>query len=182
MKNHFYQNIQGWFDFDNIYRRMVEQAHNNSHFVEVGTWKGKSASYMCVEIANSGKKIKFDCVDIWTGAGGVYDNDSSVKNKTLYEEFISNMDSVKEFFTPIRDWSDKAAINYEDNSLDFVFIDAGHDYENIRADIDAWLPKIKNNGYIGGHDFTSASGVRKAVLETFSNPQIDRTSWIIQKK
>ena len=180
--NHFYQNIHGWFDFDNIYKSMVENAQDGFHFVEVGAWKGKSAAYMCVEIANSGKQIKFDCVDIWTGAGGVYDFDLSVKNQTLYDEFIANMLPVEKYYTPVKEFSDKAAKLYLDNSLDFVFIDAGHDYENISADIDAWLPKVKSGGWIGGHDYMSAPGVRQAVSERFSAVKLDGTSWLLHKK
>lgn len=91
--NHFYKSIHGWFDFEDIYKSQVEQASHNSHFVEVGSWKGKSAAFMCVEIANSNKSIKFDCVDIWTGLGepGEYSDDRSVIAQSLYDEFINNM-------------------------------------------------------------------------------------------
>ena len=54
--DHFYQNIHGWFDFQTLYTKMVEEHSTNSHFVEVGAFYGKSAAYMAVEIANSGKK------------------------------------------------------------------------------------------------------------------------------
>jgi hypothetical protein len=180
---HFYNKIQGWFDFDNIYKEMVEKASDQSHFVEVGSWKGKSAAFMCVEIINSKKNIKFDCIDIWTGAGeiGEYDNDLSVKHQTLYEEFLQNMKPVSGYFTPIREWSDKAAVLYEDESLDFVFIDAGHSYENVLADISAWLPKIKSGGTIAGHDYSHSDGVRRAVNEKINKFTTNKSSWIFKK-
>jgi hypothetical protein len=53
---HFYQEIEGWFTFDGLYQNMVHGSPENSHFVEVGTWKGGSAAFMCVEIINSKKK------------------------------------------------------------------------------------------------------------------------------
>lgn len=179
---HFYESIPGWFDFDNIYQVMVQLADDGAHFVEVGSWKGKSAAYMCVEIANSNKKIKFDCVDIWTGAGaiGEYDADKSVQDQTLYEEFNNNLLPVKSFYTPIKEWSDKAASQYADNSLDFVFIDAGHSYENAHADIQAWLPKVKTGGFLAGHDYGSAPGVNRAVNELLTGFDVDKNSWIIQ--
>jgi len=178
---HFYKAIHGWFDFDNIYKERIAQVNASAHFVEVGSWKGKSSAFMCVEIFNSNKTIKFDCVDIWTGAGevGEYDKDSAVKSQTLYYEFLKNMEPVKNLYTPIREWSDKAASLYEDNSLDFVFIDAGHSYENVLADINAWLPKVKKGGVIAGHDYTNADGVRRAVNEIFTNFSQDRSSWIV---
>lgn len=61
---HFYQNIgEDWFTYPNLYKEMVEKSSNGSLFVEVGSWKGRSASFMAVEILNSKKDIKFDCVD-----------------------------------------------------------------------------------------------------------------------
>jgi hypothetical protein len=46
--NHFYKSIQGWFDFGNIYSHMVSISKDGTKFVEVGSWKGKSAAFMCV--------------------------------------------------------------------------------------------------------------------------------------
>jgi len=182
--DHFYENIPGWFDFGNIYSDMINRATPGSHFVEVGSWKGKSAAYMCVEIANSGKDIKFDCIDIWTGAGvvGEYDADESVIKQTLYEEFLSNMAPVEHLYTPIKEWSDQAATLYADASLDFVFIDAGHTYENASADIRAWLPKVKPGGFIAGHDYGSAPGVNRAVNELLTEFTTSINSWIAQVK
>jgi predicted O-methyltransferase YrrM len=177
---HCYQEIQGWFDFGNIYETMVQLAPQKAHFVEIGTWKGKSAAFMCVEIANSGKAIKFDCVDTWDGAGSGYADDPNVKAQTLYEEFQKNMEPVQELYTPIREWSDKAAVHYEDASLDFVFIDAGHAYENVKADILAWRPKVKPGGFLAGHDYHSAEGVKQAVTELLEGHDVDNNSWIIQ--
>lgn len=58
----------------------------------------------------------------------------------------------------------------EDESLDFVFIDAGHSYSAVRADIDAWWPKVKRGGWFGGHDYHELHpGVIKAVTERFSD-------------
>ena len=137
-----------------------------------------------LEIANSGKDIKFDCIDIWTGAGveGEYDADASVIQQTLYDEFLNNMKPVEGLYTPIKEWSDKAAALYADASLDFVFIDAGHTYENASADIRAWLPKVKPGGHIAGHDYGSAPGVNRAVNELVSGFTVDVNSWIVQVK
>lgn len=42
---------------------------------------------------------------------------------------------------------------YEDGHFDFVFIDAAHDYESVKEDIQHWLPKVRVGGWIGGHDY-----------------------------
>jgi uncharacterized Rossmann fold enzyme len=69
----------------------------------------------------------------------------------------------------IRKESTVAAEDFEDKSLDFVFIDADHTYTGCRADILAWLPKIKHGGLMCGHDYDNQEvpncGVKRAVDE-----------------
>ena len=47
----------------------------------------------------------------------------------------------------------KAATKFKDNSIDFLFLDAGHEYEDIIEDMTAWYPKVKPGGIIAGHDY-----------------------------
>lgn len=160
---HFYQQIEGWFCYESIYSKAVESASQQAHFVEVGAWKGKSTSFMAVLIANSGKSIKFDVVDTWKGSSE-HQNMDSIINDTLYSEFIFNMKPVESYYTPLRMTSVKAAGMYEDQSLDFVLIDANHDYEPVKEDLIAWLPKVKIGGVIAGDDYPWP-GVTQAVNE-----------------
>jgi hypothetical protein len=56
---HFYNKIQGWFDFHHLYQNQVMKAPSiGAKFVEVGSWKGASSSFMAVEIANSQKEMR----------------------------------------------------------------------------------------------------------------------------
>ena len=73
-------------------------------------------------------------------------------------------------FTVKRMTSLKAALEVEDASLDFVFIDGDHSYEGCSADIAAWWPKVKAGGILSGHDYRDERnyGVIPAVQE-FSN-------------
>ena len=180
---HIYQNIDGWFSFAGLYSDIVNKAEDGARFVEVGTWLGRSASYMAVEIINSGKNIKFDCVDTWKGSlnEDLHQNNPLVKEDRLYDEFLKNIDPVRSVVNPVRLQSVEAANLYEDNSLDFVFIDASHDYENVKNDIAAWYPKIKNGGILAGHDYPW-DGVKRAADE-FSNAnsinlQITQECWV----
>lgn len=193
---HIYQNIDGWFDFESTYKEMVENANNNAHFVEVGAWLGKSASYMAVEIANSGKNIKFDVVDTWEGSiNEIAHKDSISKlDTTLYDAFLNNISPVNKYITPIKGLSENIADLYTDESLDFVFLDASHDYEFIKKDIEKWFPKIKNNGVIAGHDYNEIGtegvvwdGVVRAVNEYFDKDNIivrkvHAGTWIVYKE
>ena len=74
----------------------------------------------------------------------------------------------------------EAARHIADRSLDFVFIDADHSYEGCKADIEAWLPKVKLGGLLGGHDYENTEfpkfEVARAVNEAVENRgwQLDR--------
>jgi predicted O-methyltransferase YrrM len=116
-----------------------------------------------VEIINSGKPIKLYCVDTWNGSIEHQDMDC-IKNDSLYNEFISNTALLDSVIVPLRMSSLEAAIQFEDNSIDFVFLDASHEYEDIKADIKAWYPKVKPGGLFAGHDY-AWDGVNKAVKE-----------------
>ena len=137
-----------------------------------------SSVYLAVEIINSNKNIKFDCVDLW----GTDPNRLYADRKDLYNTFIKNIEPVKDIINPIISLSWEAASRYEDNSLDFVWLDAGHKYEDIKKDIVAWYPKVKVGGTIAGHDYTTARGVQTAVNEYFNKDfkQIN-TSWLHKK-
>jgi hypothetical protein len=46
-----------------------------------------------------------------------------------------------------------AASQIPDNTIDFVYLDARHDFMGIVADIHAWWPKVRIGGVFAGHDF-----------------------------
>lgn len=66
----------------------------------------------------------------------------------------------------------EASKQFDDKSIDFVFIDADHSYSGVSQDIDAWLPKARV--WIGGHDYSPRwPGVVRAVKERFSTYELD---------
>lgn len=167
---HFYQDVPGWAAFGGLY---IEAVHNapptGARFVEVGSWLGRSAALMAVEIANSGKEIEFTCVDPWTDGGP--DLRDTIYNKQLrgrpaYELFVANTARVAHLIKMLRMTSAEAAGRFEDASLDFVMLDGDHSYEAVREDIALWTPKMKKGAMLAGDDFTWP-GVRQAVTESF---------------
>ena len=198
MIDHYYYNIHGWFVQENLFTQMVLSCNETDqyHFVEIGSWKGRSSTYMGVEILNSGKKIKFDCVDTWMGSEEHHDK-SNVSYEPLletpnglYNEFIKNIEPVKSIINPIRMTSIEASKLYKDESLDFVFIDGSHDYMNVKQDIEHWYPKVKKGGYICGDDYVWPP-INMAVKEFFKNKEITtikssayqgaEQTWLVQK-
>ena len=186
--DHFYHRVEGWFNYPDMFAYVVETAPQEGHFVEIGTWKGQSSAFLAVELINSGKKIKLDCIDNFTGSviepGQMYDRDNQAGR--LMEVFTNNMKPVEGHYTAIQGDSSESASLYEDESLDFVFIDASHDYESILKDIKAWFPKVKVGGLFAGHDFADPyPGIQKAVRDLLAKETVGvtpSTCWFCHKK
>ena len=70
--------------------------------------------------------------------------------------------------------SESASMNYEEESLDFIFLDGGHNYETVMKDIKVWWPKLRGNGIMAGHDYNALCwiGVIAAVRESFKDEQV----------
>ena len=86
----------------------------------------------------------------------------------LFNHFLHNISSVKDVINVIRQPSIEASKNYKDNSLDFVFIDAAHDYGNVCADINVWLPKVKRGAILAGHDYAYPP-IQQALKDTLKD-------------
>jgi hypothetical protein len=187
---HYYQTIgEDWFTYPGFYSSVVKEFNDGAKFVEIGSWRGRSSCFLGVEILNSGKKIELHCVDTWLGSeehqpGGEFAEGYQIlKNDGLYKEFIQNIEPIKEYVKPLRMTSLEASNLYEDNSLDFVFIDASHKYEDVKKDLVAWYPKVKSGGIFAGHDYPSWHEVVKAVDEFFVNKNFysSELCWIHRK-
>lgn len=163
----------GYCSFPNLYDSAIKE-FDHAVFIEVGVWAGSSAEYMARKIKDSGKDIKFYCVDKW-----IQTPEMGKVNGDIYDIFISNLAHVKDYYIPIRSDSADAALAFGDNSIDFCFIDAAHDYDSVKRDINAWSPKIKTGSILAGHDIDVVS---KAVMESLPNWQnVGENCWSWRK-
>jgi len=178
IKNSKNEEIEGWFDFFLLYDEMVNK-FDKATFIEIGTWKGRSTVYMARKIKESGKDIKLYANDIF----GPYMSDGKQEDSTdIYDEFIENIEPYKSIVRPIKGDSSIAARQFKDKSVDFIFIDGGHDYEVVLKDIQSWYPKLKDGGVFGGHDW-GWEGVMKAVNEYFGDSfNLRGQTWLINYK
>jgi predicted O-methyltransferase YrrM len=169
---HFYDNIPGWAAFKGLYRAVVIDAPSDREclFVEVGSWQGKSAAYMAVEIINSGKRISLACVDPWQDGGPDLRDTNYFKSlqKPLYDIFLHNIKPVAHLIRPYRMTSVEAASQFEDKSIDFIMLDGDHNYPAVLEDIRAWLPKMRPGGLMAGDDYRWP-GVTQSVTEAFGD-------------
>lgn len=111
-------------------------------------------------------------VESYAVAGGAGDWHAHLGQADQDRYYEAAKDAVKfagDRASIIRKLSVEAAGDVPDASLDFVFIDADHSYEGCKADIEAWLPKLKPDGLLCGHDYGNEKfplfGVDRAVNE-----------------
>lgn len=143
---------------------------------EVGVARGNTSEALLAEFP----ELSLWMVDPWSPFEGEsqFDKssqaefDSAMEAAMLWTEFARHRRYV------VRQASPGAAERFSDSSLDFVFIDGNHLYENVVADIAAWWPKVKRGGLLIGHDYAVYGdadgkwGVKRAVDEFVS--AIDR--------
>ncbi len=136
---HFYETVDGWFNFREIYDNALCEARDGAVFVEIGSWYGRSAAYMAVEIANSGKQIEFYCVDTWNGSVDLpwMAAHLAPKGGSAFPYFRENMQrgGVWNLIKTIHQPSVEAAHLFDRESVDFVMVDGGHDYASVRDDV-----------------------------------------------
>lgn len=187
--DHIYQNIQGWFNFESAYDRIIANLPANFNFAEIGVWKGKALSYFVVSCINQNKPGTVYAIDHWLGSEE-HKNKNSVHYDActeiedgLYATFLNNIESIKDQIKVIRKSSIEASKLFDDNFFDAIFIDASHEYKDVLEDLIHWYPKVKNNGIISGHDY-DWGGVKQAVdefviLNSYKLEVIDNHSWLL---
>lgn len=161
---------ENWFKFWPLYREMVYKAPKDrlSKFVEVGAFRGRSTSFLGVEIINSGKPIELYVVDHFAGSREIHA--LGINTEPLIVQFSNNLKPVSTElagrFLVYDGKSVEAAKQFVDCDLDFVFLDGSHETPDVIADIESWYPKIKPGGVIAGDDYSWKS-VQIAVRSVF---------------
>lgn len=130
--------------------------------IEIGSDVGESAFYLL----NSRPDLFLYCVDPFISYidwnGNVM---NSVNREETLQTFLAKMKPFEGRYKLIRMTSDDAVNQFEDSSVDFVFIDGLHEYEQVLKDCKNYWPKLKSSGLFSGHDYQVISGVRRAVDE-----------------
>lgn len=113
---------------------------------EIGVHKGEYSEVLC----RNHPGLHLYCVDAWKEYKGYGLGDQKTMD-TWYGETVERLKGHHCSF--VRQFSMEAAKIFEDGSLDFVYIDAAHDFVNVVNDLHAWIPKVKIGGIISGHDY-----------------------------
>ena len=126
---------------------------------EIGTERGGFAKVLCERIPG----LKLYCIDSYAA----YDKNYRRKYRQRHHNRIhaEAKKRLEEYdCTIIRGFSMDVVKQFDDESLDFVFIDANHEFQNCANDIAAWSKKVKPGGIISGHDYIRVT-LREELIE-----------------
>jgi predicted O-methyltransferase YrrM len=151
--------VEGWMAPAEL-EYLAAMARRSKCILELGSWRGRSSSALA---ANTEGIVV--CTDTWQGS---VEHHAELKGKPTsglwwaFQQNTSRFDNV----WPLHANSLAAAkiISKGPMRFDLIFIDASHDYESVKADIQAWLPLLAPGGILCGHDYMRW-GVKLAVRQ-----------------
>lgn len=179
-----YERIPGWFTFPRLYEKAVAEARDGDVLVEVGAWLGRSTAFLGTRVKASGKRLRVVVVDTFQGSASHAHFYSMPPGGSVRPLFDRNMRlaHVADTFDVKEGQSVEVSNSIPDGSCSFVFIDADHSYESVRADIRAWRGKVRAGGVLAGHDSFTFPSVLAAVEGEFGRDftTTDENVWVHQ--
>ncbi len=160
---------------------------------EVGVEEGRFAR----RVLDQWRGRRLFLVDIWQPLDG-YRDVTNAPAPVQVARLIRAVGRVAPHWERVRliqQLSEEAARLVPDGSLDWVYLDADHEYTQVLRDLAAWTPKVRPGGLIAGHDFVdgdrviggvlTAFGVARAVREFFAGRDVGVTeeahpSWYVR--
>lgn len=133
--------------------------------VDVGTFCGRSA----ILFSLGAKKVT--TIDIFDNHSKYFPDTSKVPwKKAQVTKLLSKYPNIESKEIP----SSEGAGLFKNSSVDLVFIDANHEYDSVKADFEAWYPKVKKNGIIIMHDnYEIFPGVIKFLGELCKDSRVE---------
>ncbi len=160
--------IDGWMTSDEL-QWLFDRSQEMKGIVEIGSFNGRSTH----ALLSGGAQVV--AVDHFRGSAGEEAHAGASQDDGIYRDFQRNVGHFPNL-SVVRMPSLEAAAMFKDRTFDAVFIDASHEYENVRADILAWGPKARK--LLCGHDYhESWPGVIKAVRELLVPFEVHGTIW-----
>ena len=153
--------------------------------IQIGSYAGESTSLFL----RSGVFKTLYAIDPWECG---YDNSDSTSDKRLIaaEQMFDKHFKDNKIIKKIKAKSSDVIDQFEDESLDFIYIDGCHTYKAVKEDLNNYVPKIKKGGIIAGHDYDITGsvphiiGVKKAIDEYFGKAPLKTykdNSWVYIK-
>ena len=113
--------------------------------VEVGSFKGRSTC--CLALGCRGTQKHVFAIDTFKG------NEGDFKYRPFLQDFLDNLQrcGLSKYVTPVDGRSSEIAKTWR-KPIDLLFIDGSHDYEDVLADFQNFLPYVQPGGVIAFHD------------------------------
>ena len=145
--------------------RLARLVPSGQVIVEIGSWKGKSATYLAYGSMH-GNNVPVYAVDHHTGSPEHRQGDAV----WTYDDFWNNIRSAKvdHIVRPIVARSESVA-PFVRWPIGLLFIDGEHSYTSVLADYRLWGSMVKPGGYIAFHD-PDWAGVARLLNELKSTP------------
>lgn len=139
-------------DFCLIAEKMFKKTNNA---IEIGVWAGDFARenlhcwlgdyYLCdawcFRPEDAAKQL-------WDRNGKSQEHWDDVKQAAINNtSFAGNRVKI------IHSFSVEAATKFQDGFFDWIYLDAMHDYDNVKQDLNAWWPKLRDGGLFSGDDY-----------------------------
>lgn len=187
--------IPGWFAFQNTYDKMINLAKDGDTIVEIGVAFGRSLAYLANRAMASGKNVRVVGVDPWIDDwetfkctwGGEYAGWARAQGGP-FNAFMTAMKqhapAELEYSQIWRMKSADAVKLIEDGSCAGVLIDGNHYDGGIDVDISLWNAKIRPGGILAGDDYAPQfPDVIRAVqkMPECTGYYVDGTTWVVQK-
>jgi predicted O-methyltransferase YrrM len=162
LHRHKSHKIYGWHSPEEsaFYNRLVQKLDHGT-IVEVGVYGGASLLGVIDSCIQTGSHIYG--IDPWEkveSANGMKMSDiqkrtyrDKIKSIRISLENIIKAEHYDEYITLIHELSESASQQFDDASVDVIFIDGDHSYDAVYNDLSVWLPKLKTHGTIWGDDF-----------------------------
>lgn len=139
--------------------------------IEVGSWVGESAIALHHGLAHGGQVF---CIESFTGSQSdeTWDIAQSFGTDSLREVFEFNTSGLG--IKLIHGDSHAVAQSMQSQGADIVFLDAGHRKEDLLRDLKDWMPHLRSDGLLVGHDNGPRfPGVEEALVEFFLERGVD---------
>ncbi len=193
--------IQGWGSRSPMFAELIE-AVRPQRIVEVGSWKGASAAYMCELMAAANIPGAIVCVDTWLDGDSIWRLSPACSSEErrrlyrygrpveLYHQFLANMVHLgfNDRVVPFPTTSAKAARWLVRNQViaDLIYVDGSHDERDVYYDLVDYWPLVAAGGVLCGDDWSPQKpGVEPAVRRFAAQQNLiielrDERKWFVR--
>lgn len=183
--------IQGWASTSQAFEDCIQNLQPKL-IVEVGTWKGCSAIHMANLCRGLNLETEIVCIDTflgswehWTSMREFLPPEKLIHGRAhIYEQFLSNVvhigfvDTITPF--PIDSVNAALCLKHWNVQADMIYVDAGHDYDSVFADLTLYKELVRPGGFLLGDDWFHGP-IREAVADALGEVKTlshDKFLWI----